>query len=92
MGGEPESVTVDDVRAALKVIRIWLRQQEEVERVMRALAVRIGASYMNPQYQIVRELLLSGVKSKPDEVEHELESELTPEERERLKRIAESIK
>lgn len=92
MGVEPESVTVDDVRAALKVIRIWLKQQEEVERVMRALAVRMGASYMNPQYQIVRELLMSGVKSKPDEAEHDLESELTPEERERLKRIAESIK
>lgn len=92
MGVEPESVTVDDVRAALKVIRIWLKQQEEVERVMRALAVRMGASYMNPQYQIVRELLMSGARSKSDESEPIIESELTPEERERLKRIAESIK
>jgi len=94
MGGDTESegdveITIEDVLLAVKVIRKFLKAQTEVQTILRQIA---PVSHSNPQYELVRELLLAQSGRKPREEEEELEEELSPEELERLKKVAKEIK
>jgi hypothetical protein len=94
MGGDTESegdvtITIEDVILAVKVIRKFLEVQTQVQMVLRQIA---PTAYTNPQYELVRELLLAQTGRKAKEEEEEIEEELSPEELERLKKVARDIK
>ena len=94
MGGDAESegnveITIEDVLLAVKVIRKFLETQAEVQKVLRQIA---PMHQTNPQYELVRELLLAQRGTRYKEEEEEEDVELTPEELERLKKVAKEIK
>jgi uncharacterized protein (DUF2384 family) len=94
MGGGAEgegdvAITIEDVVLAVKVIRKFLEAQAEVQKILRQVA---PVTSTNPQYELVKELLLAqrGVSRREEEEEEDVE--LTPEELERLKKVAKEIK
>jgi len=94
MGGDTESegdvtITIEDVLLAVKVIRKFLETQAEVQKVLRQIAPTTST---NPQYELVRELLLAQRGGRRVEEEEEEDMELSPEELERLKKVAKEIK
>jgi hypothetical protein len=94
MGRDTESegdvaITIEDVVLAVKVIRKFLEAQAEVQKILRQVA---PVTSTNPQYELVRELLLAQSGRRAREEEEEEEVELSPEELERLKKVAKDIK
>jgi len=94
MGAEAKSaggaeITLEDVIAAIKVLRRFYEIQKQAERMLRAIAPQ---THSDPRLALVEKMLLAQQRGKAEEVEEALEEELTPEERERLRRIAASLK
>jgi ABC-type uncharacterized transport system ATPase component len=48
--------------------------------------------YSDPRYALLEKMLLAQQRGKAEEVEEAVEEDLTPEEKERLRRIAASLK
>jgi hypothetical protein len=94
MGGDAESegdveITLEDVLSAVKVIKKFMMAQTEIQKLLRQIA---PTRYEDPKMQLVRELLLAQRGTRLSEQEEDVEEELTPEELERLKKVAKSIK
>jgi hypothetical protein len=88
-GPGADEITLEDVVAAIKVLRRFLETQRQVQRMLSAIAPH---GYSDPRYALLEKMLLQQQRGKAEEVEEALEEELTPEERERLRRIASSLK
>jgi ABC-type uncharacterized transport system ATPase component len=82
-------ITLEDVVAAIKVLRKFIETQRQVQRMLAAVAPQ---SYSDPRYALLEKMLLAQQRGKTEEIEGALEEDLTPEERERLRRIASSLK
>jgi hypothetical protein len=94
MGGDAESegdaeITLEDVLLAVKVIKKFITAQTEIQRLLRQVA---PTRYEDPKLELVREMLLAQRGARTSEEEEDVEEELTPEELERLKKVAKSIK
>jgi len=94
MGGDAESegdveITLEDVLLAVKVIRKFITAQTEIQKLIRQIA---PTRYEDPKMELVREMLLAQRGSRVKEEEEDIEEELSPEELERLKKVAKSIK
>jgi len=84
-------ITLEDVKAAVAVLRAWLRQQREVERLLRDVRAYMGSSaYADPMKQIIAEAIAKQYASKKEEEEEE-EIEVDEETLESLKRKAEEL-
>ena len=84
-----DEITLEDVVAAIKVLRKFLETQRQVQRMLLTIAPQ---GYSDPRYALLEKMLLQQQRGKAEEVEEALEEDLTPEERERLRRIASSLK
>jgi DNA-binding TFAR19-related protein (PDSD5 family) len=82
-------ITLDDVIAAIKVLRKFIELQRQAQRMLAAIAPQ---TLSDPRYAILERMLLQQQRAQREEVEDILEEELTPEERERLRRVAASLK
>ena len=94
MGGDTESegdaeITIEDVMLAVKVIKKFMMAQTEIQKLLRQMA---PARYEDPKMELVREMLLAQRGVRPSEQEEDVDEELSPEELERLKKVAKSIK
>ena len=94
MGGDAESegdaeITLEDVLLAVKVIKKFMTAQTEIQRLLRQMA---PTRYEDPRMELVREMLLAQRGVRHSEQEEDIEEELSPEELERLKKVAKSIK
>jgi len=94
MGGDTESegdvqITIEDVLLAVKVIRKFMLAQTEVQKILKQIA---PTRYEDPKMELVREMLLAQRGARHSEEEEDIEEELSPEELERLKKVAKSIK
>jgi hypothetical protein len=94
MGGDTENegdveITLEDVLLAVKVIKKFMMAQTEIQKLLRQMT---PARYEDPKMELVREMLLAQRGARHSEEEEDIEEELTPEELERLKKIAKSIK
>jgi hypothetical protein len=94
MGGDVESegdvqITIEDVILAVKVIKKFMQAQTEVHKILRQIA---PTRYEDPKMELVREMLLAQRGARHSEEEEDIEEELSPEELERLKKVAKSIK
>jgi len=94
MGGDAESegdaeITLEDVLLAVKVIKKFMAAQTEIQRLLRQVA---PTRYEDPRLELVREMLLAQRGTRTSEEEEDVEDELTPDELERLKKVAKSIK
>ena len=94
MGGDAESegdaeITLEDVLLAVKVIKKFMTAQTEIQRLLRQVA---PTRYEDPRLELVREMLLAQRGTRTSEEEEDVEDELTPDELERLKKVAKSIK
>jgi hypothetical protein len=94
MGRDAESegdaeITLEDVLLAVKVIKKFMTAQTEIQRLLRQMA---PTRYEDPRMELVREMLLAQRGARTSEEEEDVEDELTPEELERLKKVAKSIK
>jgi len=94
MGGDTESegdvtITIEDVILAVKVIKKFMLAQTEVQKILRQIA---PTRYEDPKMELVREMLLAQRGARHGEEEEDIEEELSPEELERLKKVAKSIK
>jgi len=88
-GAGADEITLDDVIAAIKVLRKFIEAQRQVQRMLAAVAPQ---GHSDPRYALLEKMLLAQQRGKVEEVEEALEEDLTPEERERLRRIAASLK
>ena len=94
MGRDAESegdaeITLEDVLLAVKVIKKFMTAQTEIQRLLRQVA---PTRYEDPRLELVREMLLAQRGARTREEEEDIEDELSPEELERLKKVAKSIK
>jgi len=94
MGRDAESegdaeITLEDVLLAVKVIKKFMTAQTEIQRLLRQMA---PTRYEDPRMELVREMLLAQRGVRHSEQEEDIEEELSPEELERLKKVAKSIK
>jgi len=88
-GSGKVEVTLDDVRAAVAVLRAWIRQQREVERLLREIRTFSAfPAYSDPMKQIIAEAIAKRYKTGEEDEE---EAELSEEDVERLKKKAEEI-
>ena len=85
MSREKVNITIEDVKIALKVINEFLNQVDEFERLASRLRRYTGRT--SEKEMILKMFMQSMGVKKPETVEEE--TELTPEELERLKKIAE---
>lgn len=90
-----DEITIEDVKIAVKILRKWIRQTREAERVLRELA---GATYMagGPRgdlFKWIMEQSLTAPAKAREMVEGEEEDfELSEEELKRFREIAEYYK
>jgi len=94
MGGDTESegdveITIEDVLLAVKVIKKFMMAQTEIQKLIRQIA---PARYEDPKMELVREMLLAQRGVRHSEQEEDVDEELSPEELERLRKVAKSIK
>jgi len=94
MGGDAEEegdveITIEDVLLAVKVIKKFMMAQTEIQKLLRQIA---PTRYEDPRMELVREMLLAQRGARTSEEEEDVEDELSPEELERLKKVAKSIK
>jgi predicted amidohydrolase len=91
-GSGKVEVTLEDVRAAVAVLRAWLRQQREVERLLRDLRHYAGSSaYADPLKQIIAEAVAKQYSAGRREEEAEEEAEIDEAKLEELRRKAEEL-
>jgi predicted amidohydrolase len=91
-GAGKVEVTLEDVKAAVAVLKAWLRQQREVERLLRDLRHYAGSSaYADPLKQIIAEAVARQYSAGRREEEEGGEAEIDEETLESLKRKAEEI-
>jgi hypothetical protein len=88
-GAGADEITLEDVVAAIKVLRKFIETQRQVQRMLSAIAPH---GYSDPRYALLEKMLLAQQRGKAEEVEEAVEEDLTPEEKERLRRIAASLK
>ena len=86
MSGEEVKITIEDVKIAFKVINKFLEQVEEFERLASRLK-RYG-SRLDEKSMIMR-MFMEQFAGKQISEEKKGEEELTPEEIDRLKKVAE---
>jgi ABC-type uncharacterized transport system ATPase component len=82
-------ITLEDVIAAIKVLRRFYEIQRQAQRLLAAMTPH---AYADPKLALVEKMLLAQQRGRAEEIEEALEEDLTPEERERLRRIAASLK
>jgi len=91
-GASKVEITLEDVRAAVAVLRAWLRQQREVERLLRDLRhYAVSSAYADPLKQIIAEAVARQYRVGKGEEEEEGEAEIDEETLESLKRKAEEL-
>ena len=88
-GAGGAEITLEDVIAAIKVLRRFYEIQRQTEKMLRAI---VPHTYADPKLALVERMLLQQQRAQREEVEEAVEEDLTPEERERLRRIAASLK
>jgi predicted amidohydrolase len=85
-------VTLEDVRAAVAVLRAWLRQQKEVEKLIRDLRYYAGSgAYADPMKQIIAEAIAKQYRVGKGEEEEEGGAEIDETRLEELRRKAEEL-
>ena len=85
-------VTLEDVRAAVAVLRAWLRQQREVERLLRDLRHYAGSgAYADPLKQMIAEAIARQYSGGRGAGEEEEEAEIDEAKLEELRKKAEEI-
>ena len=90
-GDGKAEITLEDVKAAVAVLRAWLRQQREVERLLRDVRAYMGSSaYADPMKQIIAEAIAKQYAPRKEEEEEE-EAEIDEKTLESLKRKAEEL-
>ena len=94
-GAGKAEITLEDVKAAVAVLRAWLRQHQEVERLFRDLRrYTSSGAYADPMKQIIADAIAKQYASKrKEEGEEEVEEEVEIDERtlEELRRKADEI-
>jgi len=95
-GASKVEITLEDVRAAIAVIRAWLRQQREVERLLREARAFLGPSaYADPLRQMIAEAVARQYRARRSEEEaageEEEEVEIDEAKLEELRRKAEEL-
>ena len=85
-------ITLEDVRTAVAVLKAWLRQQREVERLLRDIRHYMGSSaYSDPMKQIIAEAIAKQYRVGRGEEEEEGGIEIDEAKLEELRRKAEEI-
>ena len=91
-GAGKAEITLEDVKAAVAVLRAWLRQQREVERLLRDLRHYVGSgAYADPMKQINAEAIARQYAAKREEEEEEEGAGIDGAKLEELRRKAEEL-
>jgi len=91
-GAGKVEITLEDVRAAVAVLKAWLRQQREVERLLRDIRHYMGSSaYSDPMKQIIAEAIAKQYRVGVGGEEEESGAEIDEAKLDELRRKAEEI-
>jgi len=91
-GAGKTEITLEDVRAAVAVLKAWLRQQREVERLLRDIRYYIGSgAHSDPMKQIIAEAIAKQYRVGRSEEEEESGVEIDEAKLDELRRKAEEI-
>jgi len=88
-------ITIEDVKLAVKVIREFLKLSREAERTLMLLGRRYSRTggFRPPSFEDVFQMVMAEQMRRRGEIPlEEIEEELTPEELERFRKIAQKVK
>ncbi|MEM3454689.1 MAG: hypothetical protein QXS21_05950 [Thermoproteota archaeon] len=92
MSEEKFDVTVEDVEIAVKIIERYLKTVSRAKQALMSIQRYIGSSSYTSERDLIARMVMEQMRFKTSETVKESEPELTQEEIERFKRVAEKFK